>query len=89
MFPLWPMIDEMLMMRPVPRLIMCSSAGLDKKKAPDRLTRSTLLQSSTDIFNTGRSWVMPALFTRMSRAPCCSMTSRMTRSQSAGSPTLP
>jgi hypothetical protein len=29
MLPISPVIDEMLMMRPEPRSIMCSSAGLD------------------------------------------------------------
>src|SRR5919204_84583 len=35
------------------------------------------------------STVMPALLTRMSRWPCCSSTSAMTRSQSPASPMLP
>jgi hypothetical protein len=49
----------------------------------------TLFQSSADIFRIGLSLVMPALLTRMSSRPCCSMTSRTTRLQSSQSPTLP
>src|SRR4030095_7524208 len=50
------------------------------------ITRS---QSSTLILRTVRSMVMPALLTRMSRRPCWSNTSSMTRSQSAAIPLLP
>ena len=69
------MIEEMLTIRPLPRSSMCSSAGLDMKKAPERLTRRTLCQSSSVILQTVLSAVMPALLTRMSSRPCCSMTS--------------
>ena len=89
MLPVWPMIEEMFTIRPDPRSSMCSSAGLDMKKAPERFTEMTLFQSSAPIFSTGMSFVMPALLTRMSRRPCCSMTSFTTRWQSSCTPTLP
>jgi hypothetical protein len=41
----------------------------------------TLVQFSSVILATTRSMVMPALFTRMSSRPGCSMTSRTTRRQ--------
>ena len=43
------------------------------KNAPDRLTAITRYQSSSLIFSTVLSIVMPALLTRMSSRPCCSM----------------
>ena len=46
---------------------MCSSAAWDMKKAPDRFTARTLYQSSSAIFATGLSTVIPALLTRMSQ----------------------
>ena len=46
------MIEEMFTIRPVPRSIMCSSAGWDMKNAPERLTPITLYQSSSVIFST-------------------------------------
>src|SRR6516164_9785506 len=89
MFPVSPMTDDTLMIRPVPRSIMWSSAAWAMKKAPDKLTAITFCQSSSDILATVRSIVIPALFTRMSRRPCWSMTSRTTRRQSSASPMLP
>ena len=77
------------MMRPVPRSIMCSSAAWATKNAPDRLMEMTRCQSSSVILATVLSMVIPALLTRMSRRPCCSMTSRTTRRQSSGSPMFP
>ena len=68
---------------------MCSTAAWAMKKAPDRLTAITFCQSSSVILATVRSIVIPALFTRISSRPCCSMTSRSTRRQSSGSPMLP
>ena len=89
MLPCWPTTDEMFTIRPEPRSSMCSRAGLDMKNAPDRFTWMTLFQSSSLILRTGRSAVMPALLTRMSRRPCCSMTSWTERRQSSGEETLP
>ena len=43
------------------------------KNAPERLTAITLLQSSSAIFSTVLSIVIPALLTRMSRRPCSSI----------------
>jgi hypothetical protein len=83
------MIEEMLMMRPVPRSIMCSSAARDMKKAPERLTARTLYQSSSVILKIVLSEVMPALLTRMSRRPWWSMTSCTVRRQSSAELTLP
>ena len=77
------------MIRPVPRSIMCSSAAWDRKNGPDRLTEITRSQSSSVILCTVLSMVIPALLTRMSRRPCCSMTSRTTRRQSSASPMFP
>jgi hypothetical protein len=89
MLPVSPMIEEMLMIRPVPRSIMCGSTVWDMKNAPDRLTASTLYQSSSVIFSTVLSIVMPALLTSMSSRPCCSVTSLIVRRQSSEEPTLP
>ena len=77
------------MMRPLPRSTMCASAAWDRKKVPERLTSSTLCQSSSVSLSTVLSMVMPALLTRMSSLPCCSMTSPITRRQSSAEPTLP
>ena len=49
----------------------------------------TLSQSSTVIFRTVLSTVMPALLTRMSSCPCRSRTSPMVRTQSSLEPMLP
>ena len=89
MLPVWPMIDEMLMMRPVPRSTMCSSAAFDRKNAPDRFTSRTLCQSSSLILKTVLSTVMPALLTRMSSRPWRSSTSLIVRRQSSGMPMFP
>jgi hypothetical protein len=89
MLPVWPTIDEMFTMRPLPRSTMCSTAACDMKNAPDRFTASTLYHSSSVIRSAVRSIVMPALLTRMSRRPCCSITSRTVRRQSSAEPTLP
>ncbi len=51
MFPVSPMIDEMLMIRPVPRSSMCGITAWLMKNAPDRLTAITLYQSSSVIFS--------------------------------------
>src|SRR3954454_14249462 len=83
MLPVWPMIDEMLMIRPVPRSSMCWSAAFERWNAPDRLTSSTFCQSSSDILKTVLSLVMPALFTRMSSRPWRSRTSLTVRRQSS------
>ncbi len=77
------------MILPVPRTSMCSSAAWATKKAPDKLMEMTRSQSSSPILATVLSMVIPALLTRMSRRPCCSMTSRTTRRQSSGSPMFP
>ena len=89
MLPISPMIEEMLTIRPEPRSIMCGSTAWLMKNAPDRLTARTLYQSSSVIFSTVLSIVMPALLTRMSRRPCCSITSLTVRRQSSAEPTLP
>ncbi len=89
MFPVSPMIDEMLMIRPVPRSSMCGSTAWLMKNAPDRLTAITLYQSSSVIFVTLLSLVMPALLTSTSRRPWRSITSSTVRRQSSAEPTLP
>src|SRR5438094_797080 len=89
MLPVSPITEETLMILPVPRISMCSSAAWATKKAPDRLMETTRSQSSSPILATVLSMVIPALLTRMSRRPCCSMTSRTTRRQSSGSPMFP
>ena len=89
MLPVWPMIEEMFTIRPLPRSSMCSSAALDMKNVPERLTSRTFSQSSSPIFSTVLSLVMPALLTRMSSRPCWSITSAIVRRQSSGEPTLP
>ena len=68
---------------------MCSRAAWAMKKAPDRLTAITRCQSSSPIFATVLSIVMPALLTRMSSRPCRSMTSPTTPRQSPAEPMLP
>ena len=60
MLPVSPMAEDMLMIRPVPCSIMCSTAAWAMKKAPDRLTAMTFCQSSSVILATVRSIVMPA-----------------------------
>ena len=77
------------MMRPEPRSIMCGSTAWLMKNAPERLTASTLYQSSSLILSTVLSIVIPALLTRMSRRPCCSITSLTVRRQSSAEPTFP
>ena len=77
------------MIRPEPRSSMCGSTAWLMKNAPDRLTASTLYQSSSVIFSTVLSIVMPALLTRMSRRPCASITSWIVRRQSSAEPMLP
>ena len=57
------------MIRPDPRSSMCGSAAWLMKNAPDRLTASTLYQSSSVIFITLLSLVMPALLTSTSSRP--------------------
>ena len=89
MAPVSAMTEETKMMRPLPRSTMCSRAGWAMKKEPDRFTAMTVFQSSTDIFVTILSTVIPALLTSMSRRPCWSSTSWITRRQSSGSDTLP
>src|SRR6266566_2311228 len=89
MLPVSPITEETLMILPVPRTSMCSSAAWATKKAPARLMETTRSQSSSPILATVLSMVIPALLTRMSRRPCCSMTSRTTRRQSSGSPMFP
>src|ERR1700730_8180603 len=89
MLPISPMIEEMFTIRPEPRSIMCGSAAWLMKNAPDRLTASTLYQSSSVIFRTVLSIVIPALLTRMSRRPCWSITSPTVRRQSSADPMLP
>jgi hypothetical protein len=89
MFPVSPMIDEMFTIRPDPRSIMCGSTAWLMKNAPDRLTAMTLYQSSSVIFKAVLSIVIPALLTRMSSLPCCSITSPTVRRQSSAEPTLP
>ena len=89
MLPVWPMIEEMFTIRPDPRSIMCGRTACDMKNAPDRLTSITLCQSSSDIFSTVLSIVIPALLTRMSSRPCCSITSATVRRQSSAEPMLP
>ena len=89
MLPVSPMIDEMLMIRPEPRSIMCGSAAWDMKNAPERLTAITWYQSSSVIFSTVLSIVMPALLTSTSSRPWCSITSATVRRQSSAEPTLP
>src|ERR1700694_1735495 len=79
----------MLMIRPEPRSIMCGSAAWDVKNAPERLTAITLYQSSSVIFSAVLSIVMPALLTRTSSRPCCSITSAIVRRQSSAEPRLP
>ena len=49
----------------------------------------TRRQSSSVIFSTVRSAVIPALFTRMSRRPCWSITSAIVRRQSSADPMSP
>ena len=49
------------MIRPVPRSSMCGSAAWLMKNAPDRLTASTLYQSSSVIFSAVLSIVMPGV----------------------------
>ena len=58
------------MIRPAPRSIMWGSTAWDMKNAPDRLTAITLYQSSSVIFSTVLSIVMPALLTSTSSRPC-------------------
>ena len=89
MLPVSPMIEEMFTIRPDPRSIMCGRTACDMKKAPDRLTSITLCQSSSVIFSTVLSIVIPALLTRMSSRPCCSITSATVRRQSSAEPMLP
>ncbi len=80
---------ETFTMRPLPRSAMCRSAAWERKNAPERLTFSTLNQSSSESLSTVLSMVMPALLTRMSSRPWAAITSSMVRRQSAASPTLP
>src|SRR6478609_5690513 len=47
MFPISPMMEETLMMRPLPRSTMWRNAAWERKKAPERLTSNTLCQSSS------------------------------------------
>ena len=54
---------------------MCGSAAWLMKNAPDRLTAITLYQSSSVIFSTVLSIVMPALLTSTSSRPWRSITS--------------
>ncbi len=89
MLPISPTIDEMFTIRPEPRSSMCGSDAWLMKNVPERLTARTLYQSSSLIFRTGLSLVIPALLTRMSRRPCSSITSSTTRRQSSAEPTLP
>ena len=77
------------MIRPEPRSIMCGSTAWDMKNAPDRLTAITRYQSSSLIFSTVLSIVIPALLTSMSSRPCCSITSATVRRQSSAEPMLP
>ena len=77
------------MIRPEPRSIMCGSTAWDMKNAPERLTAITLYQSSSVIFSTVLSIVIPALLTRMSSRPWRSITSSIVRRQSSAEPTLP
>src|SRR6266540_4012380 len=51
MLPVWPMIEEMFTIRPVPRSSMCSSAARDMKKAPERLTATTEYHCSSVILS--------------------------------------
>ena len=83
------MIDEMLTIRPDPRSIMWGSTAWDMKNAPERLTAITLYQSSSVIFSTVLSIVIPALLTRMSSLPWASITSETVRRQSSAEPRLP
>jgi hypothetical protein len=53
------------------------------------LTSITRRQSSSVIFSTVRSTVIPALLTRMSSRPCCSITSEIVRRQSSADPMSP
>ena len=61
MLPISPTIEEMFTIRPEPRSIMCGKTACDMKNAPERLTAITLYQSSSDIFRTVLSIVIPAL----------------------------
>src|SRR5215475_11667416 len=69
MLPVSPITEDTLMIRPVPRSSMCSSACCAMKNAPDRLTVITFSQSSSVILATVRSMAIPALLTRMSSRP--------------------
>ena len=83
------MTELMFTMRPEPRAIMCSSSAFVIANAPNRLTFSTLCQSSGVILRTVLSTVMPALLTRKSIRPHFASTSATTRSQSSVESTRP
>src|SRR4029079_14457393 len=68
MAPISPITEETITIRPLRRSSICANAAWARKNAPDRFTAMTLFHSSSVIFATVLSIVMPALLIRIQAA---------------------
>jgi hypothetical protein len=84
LFPISPTTEAMLMIRPQRRFIIPRCAARIATNAERRFVSRTASQSSSFIRSIRLSFVMPALFTRMSQDPKASSTACTSVVTSAG-----